>query len=183
MRPSGVTVPPTLALCAFVQDWSNPNNANTWRGMIGRNFTASDWATWFASYTPFITHFAALAQSIGADSFSVGLELVTASTQEAYWRQCVGSMFCSRSPGPCGCLGCCVLAGIARDAAVRESLPGPALSLLLPDTARPRVCTMRLVVCRVVAAVRKEYTGKILYCTCMCMGSLGCRPHRSLRST
>ena len=127
MRPSGVTVPPTLALCAFVQDWSNPNNANTWRGMIGRNFTASDWATWFASYTPFITHFAALAQSIGADSFSVGLELVTASTQEAYWRQCVGSMFCSRSPGSCGCLGCCVLAGIARDAAVRESLPGPCL--------------------------------------------------------
>jgi hypothetical protein len=30
-------------------DWSNPNTRDTWRGMIGRNFTSSQWDTWCIS--------------------------------------------------------------------------------------------------------------------------------------
>eukprot|EP01046_Picozoa_sp_COSAG06_P063368 COSAG06_NODE_14682_length_1135_cov_2.015444_2_plen_129_part_00 len=35
---------------------------HVWRGDIGRHFTAAEWATWFASYSPFIEHYAKLAE-------------------------------------------------------------------------------------------------------------------------
>jgi hypothetical protein len=53
-------------------DWSNPETKGTWRGMIGVNFTAVQWNSWFQSYSAFILKFAHLSTIIGADEFSVG---------------------------------------------------------------------------------------------------------------
>lgn len=70
-------------------DWSNPHNNGKWRGMIGENFTDSDWATWFESYKQFLNHFAELSEEIGADELCVGGELVTAQLQTSYFRQII----------------------------------------------------------------------------------------------
>lgn len=70
-------------------DWSNPQTKGTWRGMIGANFTDVQWNTWFQSYTDMILRYARLAQTLGADEFSVGGELITASHQEKYWRELI----------------------------------------------------------------------------------------------
>jgi len=66
-------------------DWSNPLNQGFWRGEIGINFTSTEWTAWFNSYNAYVWHFAQLAQTINADEFSVGGELVTASHQTTYW--------------------------------------------------------------------------------------------------
>lgn len=44
---------------------------------------------WFASYVPFIEHYARLAGQIHADMFSVGVEFVTISRYEAEWRDII----------------------------------------------------------------------------------------------
>jgi hypothetical protein len=53
-------------------DWSNPQKRGTWRGMIGANFSATQWDAWFVSYTEFILHAARLSTQIKADEFSIG---------------------------------------------------------------------------------------------------------------
>jgi hypothetical protein len=73
-------------------DWTNPHVAGTWRGMIGQNFTDVQWTAWFKSYSAFILQFARLAESLHADEFSVGGELITASHQEKYWRELVSQV-------------------------------------------------------------------------------------------
>ena len=44
---------------------------------------------WFGYYVPYITHYAALAESLKVERFSVGLELVDASGQSSHWRDVV----------------------------------------------------------------------------------------------
>jgi hypothetical protein len=66
-------------------DWTNPNTAGTWRGEIGRNFTESDWDSWFQSYNSMLTHYAAMSQQWRADEFCVGGELIIASHQTDRW--------------------------------------------------------------------------------------------------
>jgi len=70
-------------------DWSKPGTAGTWRGMIGRYYSAADWATWFAAYQPFLYRYATLAQSLKFDSLCVGMELEMASLQTELWRETV----------------------------------------------------------------------------------------------
>ena len=62
------------------------NASGYWRGQIGTNMTKAQWARWFASYTYFIQHYARLAEATGVELFSVSTELITPSTQAAYWR-------------------------------------------------------------------------------------------------
>ncbi len=47
------------------------------------------WAAWFASYTRFITHYAALAQELGVEYFVVGTELSGTVQRTDQWRAVV----------------------------------------------------------------------------------------------
>lgn len=60
----------------------------TGQGRVGINFGQDQaaWATWFANYTSFITHYAALAQQTHADYFVVGTELTGTSSRADQWR-------------------------------------------------------------------------------------------------
>ncbi|HSA96671.1 MAG TPA: hypothetical protein VLJ16_11500, partial [Acidobacteriota bacterium] len=63
-----------------------------YRGEIGPNFTPADWAAWFASYRPFILHYAALAEATGCELYCVGCELGTTAVHETEWRQIVAAV-------------------------------------------------------------------------------------------
>lgn len=57
-------------------------------GRFSINFGSDEaaWAEWFASYTRFITHYAALAEETGADYFSIGCELEGTVQRADEWR-------------------------------------------------------------------------------------------------
>jgi len=63
-----------------------------YRGEIGPDFTAADWAAWFASYGPFILHYAAMAERTDCELFCVGCELGTTAVHEAEWRAIVAAV-------------------------------------------------------------------------------------------
>jgi len=60
----------------------------SWRG----NIKPDDGPAWFASYTTFITHYAELAERMGAEQFAVGTELARVSTDRVGWLSVVGSV-------------------------------------------------------------------------------------------
>ncbi len=62
-----------------------------WRGEIDMGDDEAAWRTWFASYTDFISHYAALGQETGVEYFVVGTELVGASDREVDWRAVVAA--------------------------------------------------------------------------------------------
>jgi hypothetical protein len=73
---------------------------DSWRGQIGEEFTTEgQWEAWFASYRNFIEHYAELAQTYGADQFSVGTELVGTSHREEDWRAVIAGVR-ARYDGP-----------------------------------------------------------------------------------
>ncbi|MCU0244704.1 MAG: hypothetical protein MUE80_08230 [Acidobacteria bacterium] len=63
-----------------------------YRGEIGPGFTDADWAAWFASYRPFILHYAAMAERTGCELFCVGCELGTTAVHAAAWREIVAAV-------------------------------------------------------------------------------------------
>lgn len=63
-----------------------------YRGEIGPGFTDADWAAWFASYRPFILHYAALAERTGCELFCVGCELGTTAVHAPEWREIVAAV-------------------------------------------------------------------------------------------
>lgn len=63
-----------------------------YRGEIGPGFGDSDWAAWFASYRPFIIHYAELAARTRCELFSVGCELGTTAVRGAEWRGIVAAV-------------------------------------------------------------------------------------------
>lgn len=65
------------------------DDARHWRGEIGFGHNEADWKAWFGSYTDFITHYASLAQSTGADYFVVGTELVKTDSHADEWRNVI----------------------------------------------------------------------------------------------
>ena len=65
------------------------NDSSHYRGEIGPNFTAADWAAWFASYRPFILRYAAMAERTACELFCVGCELGTTAVHAAEWREIV----------------------------------------------------------------------------------------------
>jgi hypothetical protein len=68
------------------------NDSAHYRGEIGPDFTAADWASWFASYRPFILHYAAMAAQTGCEIYCVGCELGTTAVHAAEWRQIVAAV-------------------------------------------------------------------------------------------
>jgi hypothetical protein len=68
------------------------NDSQHYRGEIGPNFTAADWAAWFASYRPFILHYAAMAAQTDCEMFCVGCELGTTAVHAAEWREIVAAV-------------------------------------------------------------------------------------------
>ena len=70
-----------------------------WRGNIGFDNDQTAWATWFVNYTAFISHYADLAQSAGADFFVVGTELKSTSHKSSEWRAVVEAVR-ARYSGP-----------------------------------------------------------------------------------
>ena len=65
--------------------------ASSWPGDIAMR-SAADWAAWFASYSAFILHYAALAEANHLDALCLGTELqhATAPAHEAAWRALIG---------------------------------------------------------------------------------------------
>jgi len=68
------------------------NDSQHYRGEIGPGFTAADWTAWFASYRPFILHYAAMAARTGCELFCVGCELGTTAIYAVQWRQIVAAV-------------------------------------------------------------------------------------------
>ncbi|MGZ7046253.1 MAG: glycoside hydrolase family 113, partial [Candidatus Aminicenantales bacterium] len=68
------------------------NDAQHYRGEIGPAFTAADWAAWFASYRPFILHYAELAAKTGCELYCVGCELGTTAVHAGEWRRIVADV-------------------------------------------------------------------------------------------
>jgi len=68
------------------------NDSGHYRGEIGPDFTAAQWAAWFASYRPFILHFAAMAERTDCELFCVGCELGTTAVRASEWRDIVAAV-------------------------------------------------------------------------------------------
>src|SRR5688572_1708717 len=62
-----------------------------WPGTVDPGSDAG-WAAWFASYRPFILHYAALAESEGMDALCIGNELQRATLREAEWRALIAEI-------------------------------------------------------------------------------------------
>jgi len=63
-----------------------------WRGEIDPG-PPEAWAAWFASYTDFALRFAALAEEIGADLYSIGVEFKSSTNcYEEEWRELIGAV-------------------------------------------------------------------------------------------
>ncbi len=75
--------------------WLRPPD---WVGSINHKTDAA-WAAWFASYRPFILHYAALAKSEGLDAFCIGNELQYASLRDREWREVIADVR-RAYPGP-----------------------------------------------------------------------------------
>ncbi len=68
------------------------SDSEHWRGQIGMNFSESEWQEWFISYQDFVYHYATLAENERTEKgieiiFSIGTELVVASSRDSEWRQ------------------------------------------------------------------------------------------------
>jgi hypothetical protein len=73
-------------------DWRLPNTSGTWRGEIGRNFTADQWSQWFRSYADMMMHYARIAADNSIDVFSVGMELSATQSQDSLWRHLISDI-------------------------------------------------------------------------------------------
>lgn len=68
----------------------------TWRAHI--NFFDKDvpcepkWSEWFASYTAYILHYAAMAEETGCEMFCIGCELVQSDRREREWRTLIAAV-------------------------------------------------------------------------------------------
>lgn len=64
-----------------------------WRANIGTRFTSeAQWTDWFANYTSFLTHFAAIARDNGVVGFNVGTELDGTHARVAEWRAVIAAV-------------------------------------------------------------------------------------------
>jgi len=88
-RTRGMSV---LLRPAVDPDWNLPNTSGTWRGQIGRNFTAEQWQQWFAAYSQMLTHYARVATATGVEIFSVGMELSATQSQDLLWRSTISKI-------------------------------------------------------------------------------------------
>ena len=73
-------------------DWRLPNTSGTWRGEIGRNFTAEQWDVWFSAYAQMMRHYARVAADNSIDMLSVGMELSATQSQDSLWRSLISEI-------------------------------------------------------------------------------------------
>jgi hypothetical protein len=59
-----------------------------WPGSID-HATDAEWEAWFAAYTPFVLHYAQLAEELHAETFCIGNELTHSVKQEKLWRRLI----------------------------------------------------------------------------------------------
>jgi len=69
-----------------------PTTVSTTGGRSARTSRRGDWAAWFASYRPFILHYAADGRAHGLRALCVGCELGTTAVHAAEWRQIVAAV-------------------------------------------------------------------------------------------
>lgn len=62
------------------------NDPDHWRGEITAGTDDATRAAWFASYSEFISHYAELARTTGADAFAIGTELHGTTRHSDEWR-------------------------------------------------------------------------------------------------
>jgi hypothetical protein len=62
------------------------------RGDSRNNIRPDDRASWFTSYTAFITHYATIAQQAGVEQFAVGTELSSVSDDRAAWLEVIAAV-------------------------------------------------------------------------------------------
>jgi len=70
-------------------DFSNLANSSDGRFNINFGNDEAAWTAWFASYTTLITHYAALAQALGVEAFTVGTELEGTVGRADQWREVI----------------------------------------------------------------------------------------------
>jgi hypothetical protein len=64
------------------QEWSSKHR-------IGNTFSEDQWQVWFSNYQDRVTEYAAFAEELGVDMFSIGEEMDNTSHREDEWRQVV----------------------------------------------------------------------------------------------
>eukprot|EP01113_Clastostelium_recurvatum_P024649 TRINITY_DN2942_c0_g2_i1.p1 TRINITY_DN2942_c0_g2~~TRINITY_DN2942_c0_g2_i1.p1 ORF type:complete len:376 (+),score=60.77 TRINITY_DN2942_c0_g2_i1:29-1156(+) len=78
-----------LGMSVFLKPHVDPLDGH-WRAWIGKDFTTPEqWDAWFQSYTAYIIRYARWAQSHRVSSFCVGVEMISASPQEAHFRRLI----------------------------------------------------------------------------------------------
>lgn len=73
-------------------DLLDMEDASTGRFMIGFGDDEAAWAAWFASYSRMITHYAAVAEEMGAEYFTIGTELGGTTHRADEWRSVVAGV-------------------------------------------------------------------------------------------
>lgn len=81
-----------LGFQVMVKPHVNLDDPHLGRSEINFGQDTAAWQAWFASYTRFITHYARLAQEVGAEYFVVGTELAGTVDQTEQWRKIIGSV-------------------------------------------------------------------------------------------
>lgn len=90
-----ITKAKSLGLNVCLKPVVNCRNG-TWRAHI--NFFDKDvpcepkWADWFASYTEFMLHYAAIAEETGCEMLCIGCEMVQTDRREAEWRELIAKV-------------------------------------------------------------------------------------------
>lgn len=75
-------------LMVFLRPGIEINEPGVWRGWI----EPADWDLWFASYSGFMSHYAALAERTEVELFSVGFELNSSVDQTQGWQSVISSV-------------------------------------------------------------------------------------------
>lgn len=71
--------------------WLSDREEGVWRGQIAMTSEA-DWTTWFANYSEFILHYAALAETLGIEALCIGTELHGTLHREVEWRALIAQI-------------------------------------------------------------------------------------------
>lgn len=68
------------------------NDPSHFRSQVGLDFSAGDWAAWFAAYDQTIVHYARLASAAKCQQFSVGCELDSTVAHATAWRRTIADV-------------------------------------------------------------------------------------------
>ena len=88
-----VKVAHNLGFRVFMEmDTGLRHDPDHWTGDIGTDFDEELWEVWFGNYEQYITEYAALAEELNIDMFSIGSELNGTQHREKEWRNVAKSV-------------------------------------------------------------------------------------------